>query len=163
MSNERTNGNYTEARARYVMGKIFDDFHVIAYRGFDYLEANPEWLLKVYGDLFYLMSNHVLTSFQVKLTSNSGELWAVEFVIKPDGSLLYDTNSGRIDFWEIPANATINFPTKWTHGNGQIDNEMIKRGWTSKSASVTDYAINDATYSNHGFAATRGKRGAWNH
>ena len=145
------------------MGKIFDDFHAISYRGFDFLESRPGWLEKVRDDLFYLMTKKVLESFQIQFHGYSGKKWAVEFTIKADGSIQQDDDSGAIDYWQIPENVTMKFPTRWKKGSKEIDDEMIKRGWTGKASYLEDDLIDDVAYSKNGYGASRGRRGAWNH
>lgn len=166
MSNTQTNtttNTYSESRARYVMGKIFDDFHAISYRGFEELDDSPERLPKIREDLFYLMTNKVLISFQVQFCAKDGREWAIEYTIKADGSVHEDSDSGGVNYYEIPADVRINFPTKWTKGTKRIDDHMIERGWTAKGKYIEGDLINDGAYSKNGYGATKGRKGAWNH
>ena len=153
---------YTEARARYVMGKIFDDFHAMQYRGFSFLDQRPDWLQKMREDIFYLMTKKVLRSFQVQFFADQKE-WAVEYTIKADGSIYQDDDSGGIDYYDIPARATMDVVVDWKHGTKAVDDEMIHRGWTGKAAYFKGDLTDDGAYSKSGYGVTKGRRGSWTH
>lgn len=153
---------YSESRARYVMGKIFDDFHAIAYRGFNYFEKNPNKLQKWKDDMFYLMTNKALEKFQMQFFDDGNE-WAVEYVIKSDGTIHQDNNSGGIDYWEIPATASPNLVVTRDKSRKHINDYMDSRGWTSGASYVEGDLIDDGAYSKNGYGATKGRKGAWKH
>lgn len=165
MSGSHTYSNsntYTESRARYVMGKIFDDFSAIGLRGFSFLNNQPDWLQRMKEDIFFLMTKKALKSFQIQFYSSSGEEWAVEFIIKADGTIHQDSPSGRIDYWDIPQDVTMDLPVAWKDGNTDVDEEMIRRGWTGKGKYIEGDSIDDGTYSKDGYGATKTRKGSWN-
>lgn len=151
---------YTEARAQYVLGKIFDDFHNIGYRGFDYFERNPDQLRKWREDIYFLMTKKVLKKFQVKFAAD-GKEWAVEYTIKSDGSIQQDDYSGGVDYWEIPAHASIGIVATWDRHKKDVETHMQSRGWVGGGSYVEGDLIDDGAYSKSGYGATKGRRGAW--
>lgn len=157
----QSNSNtYSESNARYVMGKIFDDFHAIAYRGFDYFKSNPNVLQKWKEDLFFLMTNGVLNEFQIQFFSN-GKEWAVEYTIKADGSIQGDNSSGGVNYWEIPASARVGIVASWSRHKPHVEDEMKARDWISGASYIDGDLIDDGAYSKNGYGATKGRRGAW--
>ncbi len=157
-----SSSTYSESRARYVMGKIFDDFHAIAYREFTYFKSNPNDLQRWKEDLFFLMTNQVLKKFQIQFFDH-GKEWAIEYVIKADGSIHQDNDSGRVDYWEIPVNARPNIVVNRDYNKQTVNDYMKKRGWVSGGSYVGGDLIDDGAYSKSGFGATKGRRGAWKH
>ena len=164
MSYSHTNSNtntYTEARARYVMGKIFDDFHAIEYRGFEFLQRNSNWLQKHREDIYYLMVNQVLIRFQIQFFA-AGKARAVEYEIRSDGSIYRDSDSGGIDYYEIPRNATLSIVASWNRNKPKVEEEMKKRNWGKGAEYIGGSRIDDGAYSKGGYGATKGRRGEWN-
>lgn len=164
MSHTHTNvetNTYSESRARDVMGKIFDDFHHICYRGFDQFNENSDQLQKWKKDIYFLMTNQVLISFQIQFTGTNSKEWAVEFEIKADGSIQRDNESGGINYWEIPSEVKIDVIVKWKKGKHSVDEEMINRGWITGGNYIEGDLIDDGAYSKGGYGATKGRRGSW--
>jgi hypothetical protein len=142
------------------MGKIFDDFHDIAYRGFEQLEGNNR-LQKWKEDIFFLMTNQVLKSFQIQFKGSGSKEWAVEFEIKADGSVQSDNESGGINYWEIPNDAIVDLLVKWEKGKKIVDDEMESRGWITRGSYIEGSLLDNGSYSKSGYGATKGRRGSW--
>lgn len=159
-TNSETN-TYSESRARYVMGKIFDDFHAISNRGFDFFDENPDKLQKWREDIYYLMTNEVLQKFQIQFKQTDGEEWAVEFEIRADGSIQRDSESGGIDYWEIPEDVNVGIVASWSRNKKHVEEEMIRRNWTKGATYIGGDLIDDGSYSKSGYGASKGRRGAW--
>lgn len=159
-TNSATN-TYSESRARYVMGKIFDDFHQISFRGFDQFKSNSNQLKKWKEDIYFLMTNQVLNSFQIQFSTSDSREWAVEFEIKADGTIQSDDESGGISYWEIPENATIRIVASWNRNKKHVEDEMNRRNWGEGGAYVGGDLIKDGAYSKSGYGTTKGRRGSW--
>lgn len=164
MSSSYTNSSsntYSESRARYVMGKIFDDFHNIAYREFVQFEKDPKELQGWKEDIYYLMTNEVLNSFQIQFIGNGTKEWAVEFEIKADGSIQTDNESGGINYREIPDDVNVKIIANWKRDKSYVEDEMKKRGWGGSGSYIGGDLKEDGAYSKGGFGATKGRRGSW--
>lgn len=153
--------SYSESGARHVMGKIFDDFHSISFRGFHFVENNPSWLQKIKEDIFFVMTEKALEKFQIQFHGSDENSRAVEYEVKSDGSIFQDSESGGIDYWEIPANVEINVTLKRDEKNEKVTDYLNKRGWGNDGQFVEGEFIDDGAYSKDGFGTTKGRRGAW--
>jgi hypothetical protein len=143
------------------MGKIFDDFHSISFRGFYFIENNPSWLQKMKEDIFFVMTEKALEKFQIQFHDTNQNSWAVEYEVKSDGSIFQDSESGGIDYWEIPANASINIIMDRDVENKKVTDYLNLRGWGTGGQFVEGDFIDDGAYSKNGFGTTKGRRGAW--
>lgn len=163
MSESYTHSNsntYTESRARYVMDKIFDDFHAIGLRGFEYFKNHPEKLKEWKEDLFFLMTKKALEKFQMQFFSGEQE-WAVEFVIKADNTIYQDVDSGGIDYWDIPSTAKPNIVVSRDRSRKEVNDYMTSRGWSTGGSYIEGDSIDDGAYSKDGYGATKTRKGSW--
>jgi hypothetical protein len=161
MSDTFTNSesdSYTESRALYVMGKVYDDFHSIAGRGFTGFSSR--YLTSMKEDIFYLMTQKVLKMFQIQFTHGSKE-WAVEYTVSSDGSIQVDRDSGGIDYWQIPQAASLRIVARWDRSKSRVEAEMERRGWTGSASWVTGKVISDGGYSKSGFGLYKNRIGSW--
>lgn len=165
MSNSYTNSNsttYTEARAKYVMGKIFDDFHAIGYRGFEFFKENPGKLTDWKEDLDFILSHNALRKFQLQFHAPGGRAWAIEYVVHTDSSIQRDSDSGGVDFWEIPIDANINILVDRDPDNQEVSDYLAERGWGTGGFFIGGPVSDGGAYSQEGFGVTKGRRGTWN-
>lgn len=158
-TNSRSN-TYTETNARYVMGKITDDFFAISNRGFN--NVNDDWLKSIKEDIYFVMCSEALEMFQFQFYKGT-KRWAIEYTISADGSVHSNDPSGGINYYEIPKDAKVSVVLKRDPNNKSVSNYLEKRGWGNKGEFITDDLVDDGAYSKNGFAAKKGRRGSWNH
>lgn len=143
---------YTEAKARYVKGKIFDDFNSMMYRGFTSVSANDlkEWR----DDIQYIIERNALYHFEVQFRT-SDKKWAVRYEVDKAGGISRDDDSGGLDFYNIPETASISMVVKRDHTNKDVSDYLVKRGWGTGGEFIAEGASNDKSYSKDGFGVNR--------
>lgn len=159
-SNSKTiTDTFSESKAKYVMGKINDDFIAIANRGFDCLKPTSKWLQELKEDLYFIMVNKDLEFFQIQFKHSSGNR-AIEYKVKSDGSIHADNESGRIDYWIIPRDAIIYIVVR-RYGDEKVGAELQKNGWTENGSMIQGNTTNAGAYSKDGYGATKKLIGTW--
>ncbi|AEA42424.1 hypothetical protein [Fluviicola taffensis] len=152
---------YTESRAKYVMGKIYDDFCAIDLRGFDQFEANPNQLKEWKEDLFYIMTKQDLDYFQLKFSHGiPRKTVALEYKVKSDGTIHSDNDSGKINYRQFPANTTVSIVVR-RYGNKEVGEYLESKGWGNNGIFVDGSTSNAGSYSKDGYGVNRNKIGQW--
>lgn len=151
MSGTFTNSNtstFTEARARYVLGKMKDDFIKVAYRGFSTItEAR---LMKWWDDIAFVANQKALIKCELQFTWD-GKSAAVIYEIIADGSIHVDAESATVNFYLIPAHATVGIVIRRDHSNATVSKYLEDNGWTATGNFVEGTSINAGGYSRDGF------------
>lgn len=152
---------YSESRARYVMGKIYDDFCAMDLRGFDQFENNPNQLGKWKEDLFFIMVNQDLDYFQLQFTHGvPKKTVALQYTVKSDGTIHSDNDSGRINYHQFPKNTIINIVVL-RYGNNDVGEYLKSKGWGNNGVFVEGSTSNAGSYSKDGYGVNRNKIGQW--
>ncbi len=145
---------YTEARARYVMGKAYDDLLAAMSRGFSGVTKDR---LNDWRDvLLYLMEKRALKWFQLQIILPDGTEKAVMYELQINGSFLSDDRSGGINFFQFPQEATVKIVLKRNQNNyAETSAYLAARGWTSGAKEITGSASASITYSKDNYGLTR--------
>jgi hypothetical protein len=152
---------YTEARARYVMDKIFEDFTALLILGF----ATQLQVNKWKEDLLYLMKEEVLLHFEVQLTKPNGEKAALVYYVKADNSITEDSSSGKLGLYSLPWDTKANLfaDLNSSHNNYKraLNELMTNRGWGTGTA-VEGETERHLGFSKEGYGVERHQKGLWN-
>jgi len=147
---------FTEARARYVLGKIFDDFNGIIFRRFTTIST--ETLRDWRDDVAFIMENNALLHFEIQFKHGSQE-WALRYEVDKFGGISRDDDSGGSDFYNIPAGASVNIVVKRDNSNETVSRYLNRRGWSSGGTFIAADGTGDRAYSKDGFGVNRKKKG----
>lgn len=143
---------FTESRARYVMGKIFDDFNSILFRGFT--KNTTEQLKGWRDDVHFIMEQNALHHFELQFSYGSQE-WIVRYDVDKSGGISRDDDSGGIDFYCIPTASVINIVVRRDPKNSKVTEYLEGRGWTTGGNFKGETGISDRAYSKEGFGVNR--------
>lgn len=156
--NSATN-TYTEARARYVMGKVYEDLMGLMMAGV----ITKEYADKTRGELLYLLGKRVLKSFQLQFKDGYGrEKGGLHYEVRADSTIAVDDQTGGIDFWGLE-DITVNLFIKKDPASPnliEVNNQLRAWGWGSGSplAGSATYA---KSYSNGGYGVQQSIIGKW--
>lgn len=151
---------YTDSRARYVMGKVLDDFINMHNRGFEGLKWKK--LKKWIEDLTFVASKKALEKFEIQFIASSGQRkWAIIYHLIADGSIQIDDESGQIDYYAIPEDANIKLVISRDPNNDQVSKYLEERGWTSGASFLELYETRQGSYSKNGYGLKRNIKGDW--
>jgi hypothetical protein len=143
---------YTEGRARYVMGKLFDDFNNILFRGFE--NNSTEQIKGWRNDVQYVMENDALCHFELQFAS-ANRTWTVRYDVDKSGGISRDDDSGSIDFYSIPSSAKANIVLDYDRKNKDVTAYLESRGWKDGGAFNGENGNLDRAYSKEGFGVNR--------
>ena len=156
MSSSYTNTgseSYSKTDVKNVLGKIYDDFHAIAARGFDFIEDHPDYLENLRDDLYYIMIHEDLKMFQFQFDSH-GKREAVEYQVLSDGTVQQDSDSGGIDYWDFDRSAKIRTVVR-RHGNKKVSDYLVERGWSTGGSFVEGREETVGSYSSGNLDVTK--------
>jgi len=158
-TNSATN-TYTEARARYVMGKVYEDLVGLMTTGL----ITKEYADKTRKELLYLLDKKVLKSFQLQFIDAYGnEKGGINYVVRADSTLAIDDQTGGIDFWGLDRNITVNLFIKKDPASpnlAEVNRQLIAWGWGSGTA-LTGNAVYAKSYSSGGYGVQQSIIGSW--
>ncbi len=149
-TNSSTN-TFTEARARYVLGKMKDDFIKVAYRGFTTLVQGS--LMESWEDIAFVANQKALKKCELQFKWDGGSA-AVIYEITADGSIQLDVESAAINFHTIPTYATVGIVIRRDHSNQIVSKYLEEKGWTSTGSFLAGSAIDAGGYSKEGYGAS---------
>lgn len=156
--NSATN-TYTEARARYVMGKVYED--LIGLMTADLI--TKDYADKTRRELLYLLDKKVLKSFQLQFKDAYGrEKGGIHYEVRADSTIAVDDQTGGIDFWGLDG-ITVNLFIKkdpYSPNLAEVNRQLIAWGWGSGSA-LTGSATYAKSYSSGGFGVQQSIIGKW--
>ena len=152
VSSEAVTNTFTEARAREVLGKTFDDFLAMYYRG---LISSKERCESFIDDLTYLLNKQAIDRFQIKFIKPNGTKSALEYEVSDDGTLFEDSPSGGIDYYQYPKDTHVSLWVNYRPNTSErVFSEMRKRGWGAGSPIVGTREY-DRSYSKNGYGLKR--------
>ncbi|MEL6699691.1 MAG: hypothetical protein AAFP89_25865 [Bacteroidota bacterium] len=151
--------SFTEARAKYVMGKVYDDFHHMLYRGFSSLKAGT--LEKWWNDLSFIISRNALEKFEIQFKSEEGEAWAVTYHVVADGSIHVDSASGGINYYRVPHDVSISIVLTHDPNDDTVEEYLSEKGWNSGATYLSLDESSHGAYSKNGFGFGRNTKGDW--
>ncbi len=143
---------FTEARARYVLGKIFDVFNGIIFRGFKTVSKSE--IIGWRDDIQFIMERDSLYHFEIQFNSN-GNKWVVRYEVDKYGNISRDDDSGGIDFYNVPASAKIHIVVSKDNGDQEVTDYLAKRGWGSGGEFIAANADTNRSYSKDGYGVNQ--------
>lgn len=144
---------YTEARARYVMGKAYDDFLALMSRGF--ANVTKDVLDNWREDLLYFMDKRALDWFQVQFVFPDGTQKALMYEVKPNGMFLADNASGGINFWQFPRETRVSLLVhRNQNSRAETDAYILRKGWGTGSE-IKGNSGGQITFSKDNYGLTR--------
>lgn len=147
-----TTDTFTEARARYVMGKIFDDFNGLLFREFVH---PPAARLKAWrDDVQYVMERDALYSFELQFQYGS-QNWVARYEVDKYGGISRDDDSGGLDFYSIPSGATVSIVLDYDTRKNLITDYLALRGWGNNGQFKGESGTIDRSFSKEGFGVNR--------
>lgn len=157
--NSATN-TYTEARARYVMGKVYED--LIGLMTADLI--TKDYADKTRKELLYLLDKKVLKSFQLQFKDvYGGEKGGIHYEVRADSTIAVDDQTGGIDFWGLDSGITVSLFIKKDPNSpnlAEVNRQLTAWGWGSGSA-LTGSATYAKSYSSGGFGVQQSIIGKW--
>lgn len=157
--NSATN-TYTEARARYVMGKVYED--LIGLMTADLI--TKDYADKTRRELLYLLDKKVLKSFQLQFKDADGrEKGGIHYEVRADSTIAVDDQTGGIDFWGLDSGIKVRLFIKKDPNSPnlvEVNRQLTAWGWGSGSA-LTGSANYAKSYSSGGFGVQQSIIGKW--
>ena len=150
---------YTEARANYVLGKVYEDLLAMYTTGLLTKATCDRWR----SELFYIVSKKALKYFQFQFTKPDGTKVGLHYELKADGTISTNDKSGGIDYWSLPPGTTVYLLVDLDYGSAKISEvkeQIAEWGWGTGSAleGTSDYL---KSYSKEGFGFKQSKIGQW--
>lgn len=150
---------YTEARAKYVMGKVYEDLLGLMNRGLITLErAN-----KIREDVLYLLNKQVLKYFQLQFKTPEGsEIGGLHYEVK-DGNVYSNENSGSLNYWSLSSNTTVNLLVDLNYSASnisEVNKQLEEWGWGSGNP-LTGTKESLKNYSKDNYGLSQSKIGTW--
>ena len=138
---------FTEARARYVLGKIFDTFNNIIFRGFTTITTDnlKQWR----DDIQFIMEKNALVAFEIQFRTTEKK-WVVRYEVV-SGTVSRDDESGGIDFYNIPADASLSCVIERDHNNEEVNNYVERRNFGKNGEFIAESAAIYKSHSKDGF------------
>ena len=144
---------YTEARARYVNDKVYDDTQAMAIRGLITNERAQNWR----ADILYILNKQAMDYFQFQFRFPDGTKKALQYDLKADGSILADDDSGGINYWAIPSGTKVvlhvSLDVNSTNYH-EVNQKLTDDGWGTGN-SVTGNSNSSISYSKDGYGLKR--------
>jgi hypothetical protein len=163
MSTTYTNSitdTYTVARAKYVLGKVYEDLLGL-------YQANvirKERCDSVRDDLLYLAEKKVLKYFQFQFKKPDGtEVGGLHYEVNSSGAVNTDDKTGGLDYWGLPTGTTFNLLVQLNNSADnykEVNEELERRGWGTGSA-LSGSQQYLKSYSKDGYGYKQSKIGQW--
>lgn len=150
MTNSYTNSesnseSYSESEIKEVLGKIYDDFHAMDARGFDFFKG--DYLKEIRDDLYFLLTKNALFEFQIKFNYDDKTV-AIHYKVNTFGSIVNSNKpSGGTDYYDFPKTATIGIVLSRKHNSFEVNKYMTDRGWSKGGGFFTGTSENKGDYS----------------
>ena len=141
---------YTEARAKYVLGKLEQDFQSIHNRDFDHITWDT---LKVWlEDVSFVVHQKALTRCQIKFEWPDSPGAAVDYHMVTDGSIQIDGDASGLDFYRVPKHAKVRITIRRDPNNQTVTDYLAQRGW-GKGSFLEGEFTDQGGYSKDGYGA----------
>lgn len=151
---------YTIARAKYVLGKVYEDLLAL-------YQANiitKERCDKTRDDLLYLAEKKVMKYFQFQLKkADDTEVGGLHYEVNSSGAINIDDKTGGIDYWNLPTGTKFNLLVQLDNSSSnydEVNQELERRGW-GKGNSLSGTQQYLKTYSKDGYGYKQSKIGQW--
>ncbi|WP_452230021.1 HORMA-1 domain-containing protein [Lacinutrix sp. MEBiC02404] len=151
---------YTEARARYVMGKVQEDLLGLMSRGL----INLDRVNSIKKDVLYLLNKEALKYFQLQFKTPEGnEVGGLHYEVQSSGQIHSDEDSGRINYWLLSSDTKVNLLVQLNRSSeniDEVDKQLEEWGWGNGSA-LTGTREVLKSYSKDGYGLNQSKIGTW--
>ncbi|WP_338877275.1 hypothetical protein WBJ53_32840 (plasmid) [Spirosoma sp. SC4-14] len=151
---------YTESRANYVMGKVYEDTLNLYLAGL----ITKERADQIRRDLLYLMNKKALRYFQLQFFKPDGtEVGGLHYELKSDSSISGDAASGGLDFWGLPSNTRVTLLVDIDRSSSsiqEVDRQLNDWGWGTGQA-LTGAHEYLKSYSKEGYGVQQSIVGKW--
>jgi hypothetical protein len=151
---------YTEARARYVMGKVFDHLISLCMRGI----ITKAYADEIRSDILYLLDRRAVTFFELQFKyPNGNEIGGLHYAVRADASISIDTDSGGVDFWSLPQNTQVNLLVQLNRNSihiAEVDKQIAEWGWVN-GTSLAGVHQPKGSFSKEGFGLKQSIVGIW--
>jgi len=153
-------GTYTEARARQVIGKVYEDFLGMLSANLIEKSEADRWRT----DLLYIASQEALSFFEIQFIKPDGTQVGLRYELDDSGNIYLNDDSGGIDYYDLPkgTRASIFVELRDTaYKYQEVLRELIQnRGWGS-GAALEGSSTFDRAYSSSGYGLNRNRIGQW--
>ena len=148
----------TEARVREVMKSVFADITALATRGFTSHERAAKWR----DDLTWMLSNEVISSFELQLEAPGEPARGFHYDVSDNGSLQEAGRSGGMQLYAFPDGTRASLVVSFKHPlPAETETELKARNWTSPAAYLKGEKTRDRAYSCDGYGLIRNRVGDW--
>lgn len=151
---------YTEARAKHVMGKVYEDLIGLNSRGLISIDRAE----KIKNDILYLLNKEALKFFQLQFNNSKGEkIGGLHYELNVNGHIVSDEDSGNINYWSLASDTKVGLLVQLDYSSSKIDevNKQLESwGWGSgKALEGTQEHLK--SYSKDGYGLKQSKIGTW--
>lgn len=152
---------YSEARARYVMGKVYDHLVSLYMRGI----ITKDHADQMRNDILYLMDKKAITFFEIQFKTLTGrEIGGLHYEVRADSTISMDEDSGGVDFWGLDKNNTVASLLVWLNRASpnitEVDRQLAEWGWGS-GAALAGSSQPSKSFSKDGFGLKESIIGKW--
>ena len=151
---------YTEARARYVMGKVYDHLVSLYMRSI----ITKDYADEIRRDILYLMDKKAVTYFQLQFKTPGGaEIGGLHYEVRADSTISLDEDSGGIDFWGLAKNTSVSLLVNLNRSSpniAQVDRQLEEWGWGTGTA-LTGSHRSSKSFAKDGYGLKESIIGQW--
>lgn len=156
-SSSRTD-SFSNSRAKYVLGKVYDDFNGIIFRGF--INVNDDNVISWRDDIAFVVSKDAMYHFELQFKYD-GEEWVVSYEVDKYGGITRDDDSGGLDFYSIPSGASFGVVISYDTSNEEVNEYLKNKGWGTGGKFQAAGSSTSRSYSKDGFGMNRKLKGNW--
>lgn len=151
-------GTYTESRANYVTGKVYEDLLNMMIVGI----ITKERANKIRDHLLYFQKIKVLDFFEFQFKKSDGaKIGGLHYKLHSDGYIYTDDDSGQINFWGLPKNTNMTFFVSFDQSSSNIDKaDEYTKNWGTGNQLIGDSVYMKA-YSKEEYGFKQNKIGKW--
>lgn len=151
---------YTEARARVVMEKFFDDIVGLFSRDL----ITKDKALKWHEDILYVLSKEAAEFFEIQFNSSTLNQCGIRYKVSDDGYIYENSESGGIDYFNLPNDTKVSLFLSLRPSSAKYNEvlqELSNRGWGTNGKALENSMVRDRSYSKDGYGLVRNKVGDW--
>lgn len=150
---------YSEARARYVLGKVHDHLIGLAIRGLMSMDRAQKWI----DTLLYLLGEKAIYYFEIQCRLPNGQARGWRHGLDDTGFLVTDDPSGGVDTYALPIGTQIGLMVNLRDGcrnREAVLRELERRGW-GNGHPLDGPIVRERTFSRGGYGLVRSRIGQW--
>jgi hypothetical protein len=150
---------YSEARARYVMGKVYDHLVSLYLRGL----ITKDRADRMRSDILYLMDRRAVTYFELQFKTPGYTDRGLHYEVRADSTISVDDESGGLNFWGLSSNTEVSLVVKLNHSSphiAEVNRQLEEWGWGTASALSGTYQ-SSKSFSKDGFGLKESIVGSW--